>query len=337
MPNAENPNATRRRPETFPWHAEVWSRLTREFDRLPHALLLEGQPGLGKAAFSDRLAETLLCAQPGVEASACGHCKSCLLFMAGTHPDLLRLEPAEEGKPITVDQVRALIGFLALRPHTSARKVVIITPAEAMNLNAANSLLKSLEEPPLGNIIMLVSHRPGRLPATVRSRCHRVTFHTPDRKMALSWLADHPRAAGRTEAALRLAAGAPLRALSLAQENYPEKYQRLLWDVEALHAKRDDPVTCAARWSQFGAERSLAWLYGFVCDLIKFQLVGTPPDTLINPDAMTTFKHIIKSFNIRNLFNILDVITEARNLLVGPLDERLLLEDTLVEWCRLSR
>ncbi|HSW52736.1 MAG TPA: hypothetical protein VLG93_05865, partial [Sulfuricaulis sp.] len=137
-------------PERYPWHGALWSALARQFEQLPHALLLQGRPGLGKHDFAVQLAQALLCEQAR-DGMACGQCHCCRLFAAGTHPDLAGVGLVEDAKSIAVDQIRALGDFLSLRPHTAARKVVIISPAEAMNINAANSLLKLLEEPPLGS------------------------------------------------------------------------------------------------------------------------------------------------------------------------------------------
>jgi len=337
MPNDKGLSDTRAQPESYFWHTETWSRLTRELNKLAHALLLDGLPGLGKAAFAARLAQTLLCAHPGAQAEACGRCKSCQLFMAGNHPDLLRIEPAEEGKAIVVDQVRALVDFLALRPHTAERKVVVISPAEAMNLNAANSLLKSLEEPPLGSIILLVSNQAGRLPATVRSRCSRITFSPPGRAQAMAWLVSRVGTDGEAELLLDLAGGTPLRALALAQTNYLTERAQLLQDVEALHSHRDDPITCAARWGKLGADRSLAWLHGFVCDLIKVGMTDSRTVTLANPDVVASLDKLNKYININKLYYFLDAVTEARKLVSTPLDKILLLEDVLIQWSRLTR
>ena len=134
----------------YPWHDTIWASLTARLERLPHALLLQGAVGLGKLSFARRFAATLLCAQPDPETAACGRCHSCQLLAAGNHPDLRQLAPAEDRRGIVIDQIRELGAFFALRPHTSARKVAILAPADSMNLHAANSLLKILEEPPLG-------------------------------------------------------------------------------------------------------------------------------------------------------------------------------------------
>lgn len=197
-----------------PWQAPAWAHLQAMLaaDRLPHALLIAGPGGTGEHVFAERVAQALLCAEPA--RAPCGACPACRQYGAGTHPDAIRLEPPEAGKAIPVDAVRALSGRLALTG--AGRKVALIDPADAMNANAANSLLKTLEEPPGDCVLLLVSLRPGRLPATVRSRCQRITFGLPEPEIALAWLGEQ----GVTDAAtwLARAAGAPLAARDLAQQ-----------------------------------------------------------------------------------------------------------------------
>ncbi len=328
MADAEATPVTRFPPEVYPWHAAVWSTLTGDFGRLPHALLLAGPAGLGKQDFALRLAAALLCSQPKAE-SACGQCHSCQLLAAGNHPDLALVMPEEDRRGIVIDQIRSLGTYLALRPHTAARKVAILSPADGMNLNAANSLLKILEEPPLGSILLLVASQPARLPATIRSRCQRVLFQVPERGLAQSWL----KGKEGGEAAVQLlgeAGGAPLRALALDQEDFLAKRETLLGDLERLLAGSEDPVVCAQRWKGLGASACIDWLAVFVANLIRGLAV---PGEL----APALFKNIKNSLTLNKLFTYLDVVYNARNAsFSGGLDEQLLLEDLLIRWCRMA-
>ncbi len=314
----------------FPWHQQPWTTLLRERSRVAHALLLNGQVGLGKRQFAERVAQALLCAEPGDTADACGTCRQCRLLAAGTHPDLARVEPLEEGKVITVDQVRALTAFVTTRPHSAERKVTIICPAESMNINAANSLLKLLEEPPLGSVLILVSDRPAMLPATVRSRCQRVDFRVPTREAALSWLAGQGVAGGEAQILLNLAGGAPLQAL--AESDLLRERERLLADIEALSAREGDPVMLAARWHKLGAARCLAWLAGAVTDLIKLAMVDGQSADLINADLALRLQALGQGLNLKQLYGFADALAEARGLLASPVDNLLLLEDILIRW-----
>jgi DNA polymerase-3 subunit delta' len=217
-----------------PWNQPHFESFRRRTERLPHALLIHGARGTGKLALAEHLAQFLLCEAADPAGRPCGACEGCRWFLAGSHPDFRRMEPealarepvveAEEGeapvkktKPsleIKVEQVRELAGFLNLRSHRGRLRVALVHPAEDMNPNAANALLKGLEEPPAGAVFLLVSHRPARLLPTIRSRCVALPVAIPPREAALSWLA----AQGADDATrwLAYAGGAPLLALEYA-------------------------------------------------------------------------------------------------------------------------
>jgi DNA polymerase III subunit delta' len=330
-----NPVSFSMAPERYPWHGALWSALARQFEQLPHALLLQGRPGLGKHDFAVQLAQALLCEQAR-DGVACGQCHTCRLFAAGTHPDLAGVGLVEDAKSITVDQIRALGDFLSLRPHTAARKVVIISPAEAMNINAANCLLKLLEEPPLGSMLLLVTSHPARLPATIRSRCAHLLFRLPAPAVGQVWL--QARAETRNESALLLesAGGAPLLAQTLAREEFPQIRAKLLQDLTALSQGREHPVSCAARWKGLGTGRILGWLHGFAADQIKLQM-GAPASTVRNPELVSSGTQKKNKYEISELYGFIDAILEKYRQLNSPLDELLMLEDILIRWVRLSR
>ena len=128
--------------DVYPWQVALWQQLVGRTQHA-HAYLLHGAAGIGKRALAERLMAYLLCRQP-TDVGACGQCKACYLLAAGTHPDNFILQPEEPEKPIKVDQVRELVSFVVQTAQLGGRKVVLVEPAEAMNLNAANALLKSL-------------------------------------------------------------------------------------------------------------------------------------------------------------------------------------------------
>jgi DNA polymerase-3 subunit delta' len=321
--------------DRLPWHDALWQGVAHDRERLPHALLITGQPGLGEQAFAERLARALLCAESNIE--ACGACRECQMLAAGTHPDLTHIEPLEEGKAIVVDQVRALINFATTRPHSAHHKVTIISPAERMNLNAANSLLKLLEEPPLGNIMMLTSDRPTALPATIRSRCQRLHLKTPARDDALAWLTTQGAPASSAELAIDLAGGAPLQALGLLASEFIDERSALFADMETLAARDSDPVACAGRWHTLGAGLCLVWLQGVVADLIKLALAGAEHGRLANADLASRLHTLTQGLNLKKLYGFADAVAEARALLASPVDSLLLLEDILIRWINIRQ
>lgn len=208
-------------------HAETWTSLQARRARLPHALLLIGQKGLGKFALAREFAASLLCEQPTADGRACGACLACNWFGQGNHPDFRLLQPdaladegeLEEGKKkpsqqITIDQVRELDEFLGVGSHRGGLSIVLVNPAEAMNRNAANSILKTLEEPPANVLFLLVSSEPPRLLPTIRSRCQAIPVGVPSAAAAGRVLA----AAGVADGDhwLALSGGSPRFALEMA-------------------------------------------------------------------------------------------------------------------------
>jgi DNA polymerase III subunit delta' len=318
-------------PQVLPWHDAQWSTLTRDLDRLPHALLLHGQAGVGKDAFASRLVQFLLC-QNRADGGACGRCRGCALFRAGNHPDLVRIAPLEDSKTIAVDQIRGVTDFLSLKAHTASHKIVLVSPAQAMNVNAANSLLKVLEEPPPGSLLILVASHLSRVPMTIRSRCVRMLFQVPPWPQALAWLGSQATNTPALETWLSHAGGAPLAAFALTQEQGGDQRPQLLADLAALATGKADPVRCAERWKSIGAEQCLEWLYRFVVDAIGRQYpsaAGGKVTTLPNLPS-TLFISFI------DLFVFLDSISTVKKQLGTGIDETLALEDLLIRWCEMT-
>lgn len=244
-----------------------------EGQRLGHAPLIHGPYGIGKRALGDWLARRLLCSQPG-EGGACGTCQSCRLLASGTHPDLFVTEVLDDKQGIGVDQVRDLIERLQLTAALGSNRVGMIVQADAMNRNAANALLKTLEEPPPGAWLILLSEQPARLPATIRSRCQQFPLRAPSPETTAAWLAEvcpDTRAADR-KAALQLSAGAPLAAREMLESGGLDHGLAILDDLtkarahgEVLERWQREPGTTwqwLARWLAVvmaQASRAGAW------------------------------------------------------------------------------
>ncbi|MEC9482713.1 MAG: DNA polymerase III subunit delta', partial [Halomonas sp.] len=200
----------------LPWQASLWKRLVQlqDTDRLPHALLFSGGHGLGKQELADALAARTLCRRPGEV--ACGECHGCQMLQAGYHPDLLRIAPAEKSRQIRIDPIRDVNGFISQTAQQGGYRVVILQPAEAMNVAAANALLKSLEEPGERTLFILLADIPSRMLATIRSRCQHWALGVPDAATSLDWLGGELGDRDEAYFWLQVAGGLPLLAKELA-------------------------------------------------------------------------------------------------------------------------
>lgn len=209
----------------LPWQAPLFGRLCglAGEQKLPHAVLLTGPRGAGKAHLAAALASQLLCKQPGA-AGACGHCDSCELVRGGGHGDLRWLVPEEGKRAIGIDAVRSVVGFMQQTPAYGEYKVLVVDPAEAMTTAAANAFLKTLEEPPGQAVILMTSNRPGDLLATVRSRCSLASVPVAGELEAIDWLMTVSGCDTATaEQALVLAGGQPLLGAEMLAEGMEER------------------------------------------------------------------------------------------------------------------
>lgn len=259
--------------QPLPWQREQWQRIGDQHARgqLPHALLIAGPPAVGKRAFARALAQRLLCAAPDAGV-ACGQCRSCGLLAAQSHPDLFRLAPEEAGKAIKIDQVRQVVAALTQTAQQGGLKIAVIEPAEAMNRNAANALLKTLEEPGGATLLMLVSDAPGRLLPTLRSRCHRLEFPVPPLAATRAWLALRSDDGARLDLALAEADGRPLLASELLDGEGIATRRELAQEFAAVLQSRASAIQLAERWQQRDWPELLSWLQGRLAQALRVRM-----------------------------------------------------------------
>ncbi|MDX1519547.1 MAG: DNA polymerase III subunit delta' [Gammaproteobacteria bacterium] len=284
----------------YPWQVSRWEQLMSAVasNRLPHALLLEGPPGIGLSVFARTLAERLLCQNPGA-GSACGNCNDCAMVSGGSHPDLVSIEPEEAGKQIRVDQVRELIDFIQLKSHSGRFKIAIIDPADAMNRSTANALLKTLEEPPGQSLLILNTHQAQRLPVTIRSRCQRIEFSLQRDAEIIEWLANRLGDDQDADTLLQLA-GTPIAALEMAEANKIEQRDRIIEDLVAVRNKTQDPVSLGKAWSDMGAREVITWLQQLFADLLKLRVMENPPG-IRNIDRAERLRLVLNGLDLRQL------------------------------------
>lgn len=254
------------------WLNDSRAQFLKLSPRLPHALLIHGEAGVGKHLLAMEMVAALICDKPETRSGAliaCGQCKSCAMFKSDNHPDfhyicserihdvnasahlayaaryLEPLEKRNKRKPravISVDQIRTLIDDFALSHHSSEHKVALIQPADAMNTSASNALLKLLEEPNPESILILVCNDPGRLPMTIRSRCITLAVKTPELEQSRSWLVSQGLDAQRAAQALAISGNSPLLALSYAESEQIEQFKLMLKVLNSLANEGMSPI-----------------------------------------------------------------------------------------------
>lgn len=322
--------------EAYPWQDGLWQQLAGRTQHA-HAYLLHGPKGIGKRALAERLMARLLCQQPqGLE--ACGQCKSCLLLKAGSHPDNYILEPEEADKAIKVDQVRELVGFVVQTAQLGGRKVVLIEPVEAMNINAANALLKSLEEPSGDTVLLLVSHQPSRLLPTIKSRCVQQACPLPSEAMSLEWLATALPECSEEERSelLTLAAGSPLAAFALQAQGVREQRAQVVDGVKKLLKQQQSPTQLAEGWNAI----PLLLLFDWFCDwsslILRYQLTEDEAGLGL-PDMRKVVQYLAQKSAQDKVLTIQDWILGQRQKVLSKanLNRVLLLEALLVQWAGL--
>jgi len=321
----------------LPWQQKNWSAIQQRIhqQRIPHALLLHGPEGTGKNQFAEALAQSLLCNQPNRtgtwEGEGCSQCPSCKLFAAESHPDFHPLQP-EEGKQIlAVDPVREMVGELGYTPQISQHKVVVLQPAETMNRNAANSLLKTLEEPAGESIMILVSHAPASLLPTIRSRCQQIAFPPPSQHEALRWLEQQAEVDEvSAKEIIALAEGAPFKALTLFSNDLHNHQQQMGKELVALLQGKENPIQVSLRWSKQDAAITLRWLQQWVTSLLKGQSRGEAHSA----EPLRTLSLLLKSIPTQRLFLFLDQVTEAIALSTTPVNKELLFQGLLMDWSK---
>ncbi|MES9946944.1 MAG: DNA polymerase III subunit delta' [Candidatus Thiodiazotropha sp.] len=322
----------------LPWQDEQWHFLQQALEqrRLPHALLLMGPPGLGKEQFVLSFAQSTLCMNRESDGLACGACRQCQLLHSGNHPDFIWLKPEQESKSgeITIEAIRNLTASASLTTHAGGNKVIAIQPAHRMNKAAANSLLKTLEEPTPGTVILLLTDQPGRLLATIRSRCQKIQFRPPPRAQAITWLSDK-LTHGDPELLLTLANGAPLKALQLDNSELLDARREMAKGFLQLLGDRQDPVSLARGWATFDRVLLLEWLAGWVVDLIRLR-EGGDQGFLFNRDLVQALQKTADKLNSRTLHGYLLQVYAARGAVESTLNPQLSLEKLLISWsdCR---
>jgi DNA polymerase III subunit delta' len=318
----------------YPWLESAWQRLRATRSRPAQALLLAGPRGVGKGALARAWAQALLCEAPLPDGAACGSCPACHWFVTGAHPDFrlitLREKTGKDGETrmataIEVEQAREAVEYVQFSTYRAGFRVVLVNPADSLNLAAANALLKVLEEPPLKTVFVLVSDQPRRLLPTIRSRCTRLDIGLPATDIAVQWLGNEQVEDAAT--LLALSGGAPLDALSWSEG--AELDERLSVLEGLARPDEMDPVTLGERWKAIRIQTWHTVAYKWLGDLLAVKLRGS---VQFNRDFADVLAKLGAQANLAKLLALAKSHADAGRTLVHPLNRPLQQEAWLIEY-----
>jgi DNA polymerase-3 subunit delta' len=340
--------------DVLPWQLLQWRRMVTlvNANKLPHAFLFSGVAGIGKELFAKHLSSFLLCDAVKCAAdsddksiiSACRQCKQCKLFESESHPDFKLIEPEEGSTTIKIDQIRQLVNFFSHSSQQGGRKIAILTPAEALNNNAANALLKTLEEPSFNSVIILVSHQSGMLLPTIRSRCQVLDFSQPSVENSLEWLNTHndqssdkaPLTDEDIAETLFLANYSPLKALSYLEIDALAEYRRMLQELGAILKNDCLSTALASRWNDDISILRLSWIMLWLEQILKLKF-GTKLNESYQAEKM--FTYLSNKASSSELFALHSNCLKQYKLFLGTSNPNKVLafEALLHDWSSLMR
>lgn len=327
--------------EIYPWQEGLWHNLNQGRQKLHHAFLMHGRSGIGKYDFALSFSKALLCPNKNHTGHACNECSSCRWFGDESHPDFRLISPEQESSSdeetvtakktkkktqISVAQIRELSDFLSLSSHqTSGLRIILINPAESLNLASANALLKMLEEPAPGVIFILIAHQLQRLLPTIISRCQKINMPVPDEAQASAWL----NLKGVQNPAQQLAylEGSPIKVLS-EQAQFDQLSE--IWKHLALGRKLDSQAAAPVLITssvETGIVAVQKWLYDIVTIKLGQQL-------RYHVQHGRALQVLADRVNLGRLFELQKKTNELRKLASHPLNHELQMENLLVEYTK---
>ena len=302
--------------------------------RIGQSLIMAGPRGVGKHQFALALAQAVNCERP-IEGDACGKCLPCRKVAAGEHADVRTISTEEKSQFIKIGQMREMAREAQFRPYEGRRRVYIVDDADRLREEAANSILKTLEEPPATSLIILVTSRPYALLETIRSRCQMLSFAPLAAAELEAYLkANYKRPAEETRLLARLARGSIGRALEIDLGEYRDKRNLLLEVVEALTVKRDAVKLLNAAATIGKLERDqfrehLELLLVLLADLFYLKQ-GEPAEKLTNTDIAPRLSRAAEAAAMEQITGLADRTEELLQGLARNLNRQLALEAMLI-------
>lgn len=313
----------------LPWHFDVWQKLTGRFPQLGHALLLHGKQGAGKQQFAMHFSKWLLCQNKRAQ-EACGSCPSCAWVQAGTHPQIKIIQADFDEKKqahtaIKIDQIRELADFI--QQTVEGWRVVLIYPAEQLNIAASNALLKTLEEPGERVVLILMSDAMLRLPATIRSRVQKFALDRIVTDQAFDYL--HAQQTNQPEisseklhVALALAADMPLKAEEILSSAWFSQREDFVKDWHDLVHYKNQPMKFSTHWvKQLDFRQVMLMLRYCIQDLVAIKLQQPIKQTDLHLEQLANY------YSLEQLFAISEQINKIVALLAQNVQSQLIFDE----------
>lgn len=314
--------------KALPWlnqQSQWWLELMAS-QNIPHAILLKGDKGLGKSEFAWFMAESLLCQEKQADKRPCGNCSSCHLFASGNHTDFFSVKA--EKNIIKIDQIRKMSESVTLSSAQGSYQVVLIHEIEKLNSSSANALLKTLEEPSAQTLIILTCNEYDNVLPTIKSRCIKLDFFTPETAVAKKWLEDELNASEQVseqdvDLALFYASGSPLLAEKILSESLVGEIALMVEDMNQIKRNQTSVVNVAKSWIKDEKFDLLKYVVVLLLSQYRKSTLGIasfePPLSLeiLNPKKVPIF---------------LSMLNLLLKRLDTPLKKELLIEELLINW-----
>ena len=289
----------------YSWNALLWEQLQNYFskNRVPQAMIINGQKGLGKIAIAKQFSALLLCHRP-VESNACGCCASCCLIKQGSHVDFIFITAEEGSNIIKIEQIRDLSLKLTKSAAIGKRKVAIIDGADNMQDKAANSLLKTLEEPFDNTTIILTTNNIAQVAATIKSRCNYIPVIMPKFEEVTDFLSKNTGAsADDIRLAYHFALQAPLAALDALGTT---SFKKIIEQVKTCYVSKDiSPVDLTVSLKSEDLIDVIKASYLIIYELIHFKIIGSSYCGHVFKDYDVVHS-LVSNVDIYDMYNIYD-------------------------------
>ena len=316
--------------QVYPWQQTVWDTLTGRFPKLGHGLLFYGKKGCGKEAFAQYFLAWILCANRHANNAPCGECGSCLWLKSDTHPNYVHISTDEENKKqnakIKIEKIRDLLPFV--QQTVDGWRVIVIEPAEALNMSSANALLKTLEEPGDRVVIILLADHYLKLPATIRSRLQHFALDRISEVQAGEYLSQQLPELNQTQKQLllNLSNQMPLQAMQLAQAEWLNKRQEFLNDWQKLVTQKNMPMAIATKWNKALSFSDFAQMFEYLLsDLICVKL----NQQVKNPDLDLSV--LSEQYTLEFLFTIYSDLQQSKQFIEQNVQSNLVLDQLCIK------